>query len=243
MNTIELTDLCKSFGKNQVLKNIDLQLKSGEVTAMMGPNGSGKTTLLKSILGLVIPDSGKIFVNNADIKNDFHYRNLIGYMPQIANYPENMKVRELFAIVKDLRGHKEITDDELIDNFKLNEITGKNFGQLSGGYKQRVTGALAFLYHPEIMILDEPTASLDPLSSEIMRNKILKEKQKDKIIIISSHIASEVETLADRLIYILDGKIIINKTLKELKNGSQELKLGKTLTEILSPVLLHNKKS
>ncbi len=92
------------------------------------------------------------------------------------------------------------------------------------------------------MILDEPTASLDPLSSEIMRNKILKEKQKDKIIIISSHIASEVETLADRLIYILDGKIIINKTLKELKNGSQELKLGKTLTEILAPVL-HNKKS
>lgn len=242
MSTIELKNLCKSFGKIQVLKNIDLELKSGEVTALMGPNGSGKTTLLKSILGLVIPDSGNIFVNNKDIRNDFNYRNLIGYMPQIANYPENMKVRELFAIVKDLRGHKEITDDELIDNFKLNDITGKNFGQLSGGYKQRVTGALAFLYHPDIMILDEPTASLDPLSSEIMRNKILKEKEKDKIIIISSHIASEVETLADRLIYILDGKIIINKTLKELKNGSQELKLGKTLTEILEPVL-HNKKS
>jgi Cu-processing system ATP-binding protein len=239
---IRIEKLNKSFAKLDVLKDVNLQFGSGEVICLIGPNGSGKTTLIKCLLGLVLPDSGKILVNNADVKNDYHYRNLIGYMPQIANYPENMKVRELFAIVKDLRGHKEITDDELIDNFKLNEITGKNFGQLSGGYKQRVTGALAFLYHPEIMILDEPTASLDPLSSEIMRNKILKEKQKDKIIIISSHIASEVETLADRLIYILDGKIIINKTLKELKNGSQELKLGKTLTEILAPVL-HNKKS
>ncbi len=242
MSTIELKNLCKSFGKIQVLKNIDLELKSGEVTALMGPNGSGKTTLLKSILGLVIPDSGNICVNNKDIRNDFIYRNLIGYMPQIANYPENMKVRELFAIVKDLRGSKEATDEELIENFRLNDITDKNFGQLSGGYKQRVTGALAFLYHPAIMILDEPTASLDPLSSEIMRNKILNEKKKDKIIMISSHITSEVETLADRLIYILDGKIIINKTLKELKNGSEELKLGKTLTAILEPVL-YNKKS
>ena len=239
MSTIELKDLCKSFGKIQVLKNIDLELKSGEVTALMGPNGSGKTTLLKSILGLVIPDSGSIFVNNKDIRNDFNYRNLIGYMPQIAHYPENMKVRELFAIVKDLRENKEVTDEELVNNFRLNDITGKNFGQLSGGYKQRVTGALAFLHHPEIMILDEPTASLDPLSSEIMRNKILKEKEKNKIIMISSHITSEVEELADRLIYILDGKIIINKTLRELKNGSEELKLGKTLTDILEPVL-HN---
>ncbi|MBS1553257.1 MAG: ATP-binding cassette domain-containing protein, partial [Bacteroidetes bacterium] len=81
MSTIELKNLCKSFGKIQVLKNIDLELKSGEVTALMGPNGSGKTTLLKSILGLVIPDSGNIFVNNKDIRNDFNYRNLIGYMP------------------------------------------------------------------------------------------------------------------------------------------------------------------
>lgn len=238
MNLIELKNLKKSFGKKPVLENISLDMRRGEVIALMGPNGSGKTTLLKSILGLVIPDSGKILVDNFDISNDFKYRNLIGYMPQIANYPENLKVRELFKILKDIRNNEKSIDTELIERFRLNEIMDKNFGQLSGGYKQRVTGAIAFLFHPEILILDEPTASLDPVSNEIMRNKIHKEKEKSKLIIITSHIVSEVEELADRLIYILEGKIIINKLLSELKNGSSELRLGKKISSILENVNL-----
>lgn len=233
MNLIELKKIEKSFGKNKVLKNINLELPEGEVVAVMGPNGSGKTTMLKSILGLVIPDSGKIYVKNKDSSIDFNYRKNIGYMPQTANYPDNLKVSELFHIVKDIRGEDTQVDEELVEEFRLREIYNKYFGQLSGGYKQRVTGAIAFLFKPEILILDEPTASLDPLSCEIMRKKIMKEKTKKRLIIITSHISAEAEELADRLIYILEGKIFINKLMKEMVNGNGTLKLGLAISKIL----------
>lgn len=233
MNLIELKKLGKTFGSKTVLKEIDLTFNTGEVIAVMGPNGSGKTTLLKTILGLVIPDTGKVYVNGEDCGKNFEYRKHIGYMPQIANYPENLKVKELFKIVKDLRDKNSLYDEELTSSFKLHEIMDKNFGQLSGGYKQRVTGAIAFLFQPRILILDEPTASLDPLSNEIMRNKIHRERDKNKLIILTSHISSEAEELADRIIYMIDGVIVINKLLSELKNGSSELRLNQKISAVL----------
>jgi Cu-processing system ATP-binding protein len=175
---IEIKDIQMSYGKFKALNGIDLKLEKGQVAALMGPNGSGKSTLLKSILGLVIPESGKILVNGEDTKDQFLYRNNIGYMPQIANYPENLKVKELFKIVKDIRSRYKDLDEELIESFKIHEIYEKYFGQLSGGYKQRVTASLAFLFDPEILILDEPTASLDPLSTEILKDKNFRYKEK-----------------------------------------------------------------
>ena len=233
---IEIKKLDMYYGKNNVLKNIDLAFSKGEISVLMGPNGSGKSTLLKSILGLVIPKSGDILVNEINTKNDFHYRKYIGYMPQIANYPSNLKVIELFNIVKDIRADIKILDEELIENFKLYEIYEKNFGQLSGGYRQRVTAAIAFLFNPEIVILDEPTASLDPLSTEIIKSKILKSKEEGKTILISSHIIPEADELADRIVYLLDGTILIDKKIKEMKNGSGET-LGKVLTKVLQEKL------
>ena len=233
---IELKKLGKTFGRKTVLKEIDLTFTAGEVIAVMGPNGSGKTTLLKTILGLVIPDTGMVYVNGEDCRKNFEYRKLIGYMPQIANYPENLKVKELFKIVRDIREKNSINDEELIVSFKLQEIMEKNFGQLSGGYKQRVTGAIAFLFHPQILILDEPTASLDPLSNEIMRDKIHRERDKNKLIIMTSHIISEAEELADRIIYIIDGEIVINKLLSELKNGSIEFSLNQKISSVLESI-------
>ncbi|MBL8007696.1 MAG: ABC transporter ATP-binding protein [Ignavibacteria bacterium] len=233
---IELKKLGKTFGRKTVLKEIDLTFNAGEVIAVMGPNGSGKTTLLKTILGLVIPDTGMVYVNGEDCRKNFEYRKLIGYMPQIANYPENLKVKELFKIVRDIREKNSINDEELIVSFKLQEIMEKNFGQLSGGYKQRVTGAIAFLFHPQILILDEPTASLDPLSNEIMRDKIHRERDKNKLIIMTSHIISEAEELADRIIYIIDGEIVINKLLSELKNGSIEFSLNQKISSVLESI-------
>ena len=233
---IEIKKLDMYYGKNNVLKNIDLAFSKGEISVLMGPNGSGKSTLLKSILGLVIPKSGDILVNEINTKNDFHYRKYIGYMPQIANYPSNLKVIELFNIVKDIRADIKILDEELIENFKLYEIYEKNFGQLSGGYRQRVTAAIAFLFNPEIVILDEPTASLDPLSTEIIKLKILKSKEEGKTILISSHIIPEADELADRIVYLLDGTILIDKKIKEMKNGSGET-LGKVLSKALQKKL------
>ena len=221
-----------SYGKFRALNGIDLMLGNGQAAALMGPNGSGKSTLLKSILGLVIPESGKIIVNGQDTKNQYLYRNNTGYMPQLANYPENLKVKELFNIVKDIRNRYKNLDEELIEKFKIHEIYDKYFGQLSGGYKQRVTASLAFLFDPEILILDEPTASLDPLSTEILKSKISDTKKKDKLIIISSHIVSEMDELADRIIYLLDGSVRLNLPVKDIKNGSGE-RLGKAITRVL----------
>ncbi|MBP9191644.1 MAG: ABC transporter ATP-binding protein [Ignavibacteria bacterium] len=229
---IEIKDIQMSYGKFKALNGIDLKLEKGQVAALMGPNGSGKSTLLKSILGLVIPESGKILVNGEDTKDQFLYRNNIGYMPQIANYPENLKVKELFKIVKDIRSRYKDLDEELIESFKIHKIYEKYFGQLSGGYKQRVTASLAFLFDPEILILDEPTASLDPLSTEILKSKILDTKKKDKLLIISSHIISEMDELADRIVYLLDGSVKLNLPVKDIKNGSGE-RLGKAITRVL----------
>lgn len=236
---IEINDLCMRYGKFTALKDIDLKLEKGQVIALMGPNGSGKSTLLKSILGLVVPESGSIRVDGKDIKDKYIYRNNIGYMPQIANYPENLKVKELFHIVKDIRTDKYDKDEDLLLKFKINEISEKYFGQLSGGYKQRVTAAIAFLFDPQILILDEPTASLDPFSTEILKSKILDSKKDNKLIIISTHIISEMDELADRIVYLLDGKVNLDMAVKEIKNGSGE-KLGKAITRVLQNNRFHN---
>lgn len=230
---ITINNLYKSFGKFHVLNNISLSMNKGEIVALMGPNGSGKTTLLKSIVGLVLPERGDIIINGENIKKHWKFREIIGYMPQIARYPENLKVKELIELIKDIRGVKEHNDEELIEDFKLNKIFDKPMGTLSGGTKQRVSAVLAFLFNQEILILDEPTASLDPVSAEHMKAKILKEKAKGKLIIISSHIMSEIDEIAERMIFLHDGKIHIDKNINILKEETKETKLGKAIARLI----------
>lgn len=230
---IEITNLKKSFGKLQVLKGINLSLTKGHVVAVMGPNGSGKTTLLKSMVGLVIPTSGEILVKGKNIKNHWKYREDIGYMPQIAHYPENLKVKELIEMIKDIRGSSSELDEELIESLKVFNIYDKAMGTLSGGTKQRVSAVLAFLFNQDIIILDEPTAGLDPVSSEHVKSKIIQEKNKGRLVIITSHIISEVEEVADRIIYILEGKIHIDNTVEKIKAETNETRLGKAIATII----------
>lgn len=230
---IEVINLKKSFGKLNVLKGINLSLKKGSVIAVMGPNGSGKTTFLKSLVGLVIPDSGEILIDGKSIKKDWKYRENIGYMPQIARYPENLKVKELIEMVKDIRGSKSELDEELIDLLKISNINDKTMVTLSGGNKQRVSAVLAFLFNQDVVILDEPTAGLDPVSSEHVKSKILKEKEKGKLIIVTSHIISEVEEIADRVIYIFEGNIHIDNTVEEIKLKTNEVRLSKAIATII----------
>lgn len=177
---IQFENINKSFGKLQVLKDISVSFEQGQSVAILGPNGSGKTTLIKTLLGMVVPDSGSIFFERQSIKNAFLYRNQIGYMPQIGHYPPNLKIRQLIDMMIDIRNSKENNielDEELIDEFKLKTVESKPLGTLSGGTTQKVSAALAFLFNPKVLILDEPTAGLDPLSSEILKAKILKKKK------------------------------------------------------------------
>ncbi|MCX6163405.1 MAG: ATP-binding cassette domain-containing protein [Ignavibacteriae bacterium] len=213
---IKIKGLNKSYGKLKALNDIDLMLKKGEIVALLGPNGSGKTTLLKCILGLVLPECGQITVSEIDIKKDYRYRELIGYMPQVAYFPDNLKVKEVIAIIKDIRKKNE-HDAELMNAFKIDEMMNKKISSLSQGMKQRLSGALTFLFDSEIIILDEPTAGLDPVSAEFMKNKIIKEKTKGKLIIITTHIINEVEELADRFLFMFEGRIKLERKIDKIK--------------------------
>lgn len=231
---IRIEHISKKFKKLVALDDINADFEKGQVISLIGPNGSGKTTLIKSILGMVKPDKGKIFFNNEAINGDPSYRSQIGYMPQIGRYPDNMKIGQLFRMLKNIRnvpGDK--SDEELITKFRLDEIFNKPMRTLSGGTRQKVSAALAFLFDPGVLILDEPTAGLDPLSSEILKEKILKEKTKNKLVLITSHILSDLDELTTHIMYLQDGKLEFFKEIEQLREETGELKLGKAIARIM----------
>ena len=231
---LQIQQVNKTFGKLEVLKNIDVRFSQGQAVAIIGPNGSGKTTLIKSILGMVVPESGVISFAGQPIGIDAQYRRHIGYMPQIGRYPDNMQVGQLFDMMRDLRnGDVSVIDDELIRAYRLPDIYQKSMRTLSGGTRQKVSAALAFLFNPPVMILDEPTAGLDPLSAEILKEKIQREKERNKLFLITSHIMSDLEELATDVIYLAEGRLVFFKTLEALKTETGEERLGKAIARIM----------
>ena len=234
---IEIINLKKFFGKTEVLKNINLSIEAGKVTAIVGPNGSGKTTLIKSVLGLVKPLSGIIEVDGENINNNFTYRNKIGYMPQIARYPENLTANELLSLVKQLRNSSDLNAGDLIKSFKLSDELEKPFKNLSGGTKQKVSATIAFAFNPKIYFLDEPTAGLDPVSSSFFKDLVLKEKQNKKTIVLTSHIMSEVQELADEIVFLLEGEIRFKGTIDSLLQNQKETKLERAIAELMNEAM------
>lgn len=220
---ITIQQLHKSFGNHHVLRDIDLQIPTGQSIGIVGPNGSGKTTLIKTMLGLVKPDSGTITINNTTLNGNHMYRRDIGYMPQQARYPENMYASELFDFIENLRGEPGDFKDELIEEFNLNPEIEKPLHVLSGGNRQKVGAVLALMFNPPILFFDEPTAGLDPRSSYIFKERIRNEKKAGKTILITSHIMSELEQLVEYVVFILEGKIRYYGTIGELlKNNRQD---------------------
>jgi len=231
---IEIVSLKKQFGKTVALKDVNLSIGKGKVTAIVGPNGSGKTTLIKTILGLVKSTAGSIEVDGTKISGDYLYRNKIGYMPQIARYPENLTATELLSLIKDLREPEENFEDEILSSFKLSAEMEKPFSNLSGGTKQKVSAVIAFAFNPKILILDEPTAGLDPISSSYFKDLLLKEKEKTKTIILTSHNMSEIQELADEMVFLLEGEIKFRGTVDSLLEHKKETKLERAIAELMS---------
>ncbi|MBS1915389.1 MAG: ABC transporter ATP-binding protein [Bacteroidetes bacterium] len=228
------SNVSKKFRKLTVLENISVSCAKGECIALIGPNGSGKTTLIKTILGMVVPDSGFITFNGQNILHDWKYRSHIGYMPQIGRYPDNMTIGQVLNMMKDIRADKEKKwDEELIDAFGVNALLNKRMRTLSGGTRQKVSACLAFLFDPDVLILDEPTAGLDPLSSELLKEKIIKEKKKGKLVMITSHILSELDDLITQVIYMQEGKLIFHKNIDELRKDTGEQKLSKAIASVM----------
>jgi|AntRauTorcE11898_2_1112593.scaffolds.fasta_scaffold04396_3 Cu-processing system ATP-binding protein len=213
---IELRGLNKNFGRLTVLDDLNLEIPSGQATGIVGPNGSGKTTMIKSILGLVKPTEGEVFINGELVNDQWEYRDRIGYMPQVARYPENMTVEELFQFIKNIRGDKPSAEEELIKHFGLESELKKRMRTLSGGNRQKVGAVLSMMFSPDILIFDEPTAGLDPRSSVQFKKKVRELKEAGKSIMLTTHIMSEIEELADYLIFIVEGKIKYHGPMAEL---------------------------
>ena len=230
---IEIKSLNKKFGKLTVLDELDLDIGKEGIFAILGPNGSGKTTLIKCILGMVIPDKGDIKLEEESILGKWNYRNKINYLPQIANFPANLTVKELIEMVKNLRP-KEAHDTDLIQLFDVQPFLDKKLGNLSGGTKQKVNIILTFMFESDLIILDEPTTGLDPISLIHLKEIIQKEKEKGKTILITTHIMSFVEEVADEIVFLLDGKIYFKGSSTELKEQTGQLDLEHAIAKLIS---------
>lgn len=215
------------------LNQVNLELSKGKSYALVGPNGSGKTTLIKSLLGLVVPSEGEIFFDGQSVKGQWMYREKIGYMPQIGRYPDNMKIGQVIDMMKNIRQSNQY-DEELIESFGLDKMKDKTMRTLSGGTRQKVSAALAFLFPSPVLIFDEPTAGLDPIAVEILKEKIIREKTEGKLLIISSHIMSDLDDLTTDIIYLQDGNIPYNRSIEDIKDITGEARLGKALTKLLT---------
>ena len=231
---IEIKNLTKKFNKFTALNQVNISFNDGHSVALIGPNGCGKTTLIKCILGLNVVEDGDILVNNESVKEHYLYRKNIGYMPQIGRYPENMTIAQTIQMIKDTRKVSENElDTELLEAFELESIFDKKMRTLSGGTTQKVSAVLAFLFNPGIIILDEPTAGLDPLASEILKNKIIKEKNKGKLIIITSHLLSELDDIVSEIVFMNEGKVIVHQSVEELMTERKTEKISESIISIL----------
>lgn len=231
---IRIKNISKHFGKLTALNNVSTTCDRGECIALIGPNGSGKTTLIKSILGMVLPDGGSITFNGKNIAGNWQYREEIGYMPQMGKYPDNMTIGQILDMMKDIRNKNTALDEDLIRSFSIDKLMDKRMRTLSGGTTQKVSAALAFLFNPAVLILDEPTAGLDPVASELFKEKIIAEKMNGKLVLITSHILSDLDDLVSRVIYMQDGNLVFHKSIEELRHDTGEERLVRSIAQVMA---------
>lgn len=230
---IDIKQITKKFGKLQVLQQLNVQMNVGECIALIGPNGCGKSTLIKIILGMVLPDSGSIFFDKKLIKKDYSYREHIGYMPQIGRYPENMTIGQVIDMIKGIRKYKGTLDKDLYNSFEIDKMLHKKMRTLSGGTIQKVSATLAFMFNPDVLILDEPTAGLDPLAAEILKEKIIAKRNSGSLILITSHLLSELEELVSQVIFMQEGSIKFHKNVMDLKATTGQGTVSKSIIHVL----------
>lgn len=229
---IQIKSLNKSFSSTTALANFNYEFETGKITTIVGPNGSGKTTLMKCILGFLMPDSGNIFIGGNSIIGKTEFKNQIGYMSQKPSFPENLSVAEIIALLKDLRGAENEYDESLIDDFEFAPEMKKQFKSLSGGNKQKLNAIVTFLFNPKIILMDEPTAGLDPYAAFILKKKILLQKNSGKTVLLTSHILDEIEELTDNLIMLSDGRVKFSFSGEEIFQIRKEDNLSNKVAEL-----------
>lgn len=203
---ITLEGVRKAYGARAVLEGVSLSLAPGRIIALCGPNGSGKTTLIKLILGLARPDAGRLLLDGVPFDADGAYRSRVGYAPQAPRYPEHLAVGEVIAMLRALRPGATI-DDSLLEAFGLRAEWTTPVGTLSGGWRQKLANACAVLFSPDVLILDEPTAGLDPIAAGLLKAHLRAARAAGRTILISSHILVELEELADDVAFLNEGHL------------------------------------
>ena len=229
---LEVTGLRKAFGRLPVLRGVDLAVGTGRVTAIVGPNAAGKSTLIKCVLGLVRPDAGRIVVLGQPVGADPGYRHAIGYMPQLPRFPENLTGREVLAFLADLRGGDERAEP-LLDAFHLQGALDQPVRTLSGGTRQKLNAVVALRHRPPVLVLDEPTASLDPVASGILKDRVRRDAGDGTSVLLTSHVMAEVEELADDLVYLVEGTVRFHGTLDELRLRTGERRVERAVARLM----------
>lgn len=219
---IQLIDICKKYGKQRVLKSVSMEFGEG-VYGLLGKNGAGKTTLIGILLGIIKADSGQIFIEGKPVRSySREFLNKIGYLPQYPQFYKEMQVYEFLCYMAALKGLKKKEAKSkvewLIEEVNLADAKKKKVGALSGGMRQRLGIAQAMLNEPELLILDEPTAGLDPQERIRFRNLISK-FARNRTVVLVTHIVSDVEYIANQVIIMDEGRIACQGSLEELENS------------------------
>ena len=234
MSRVVFENVGKKYGKMWALRDFSARFEPGETVSVIGPNGSGKTTMIKCLLGLVHTTTGTIKVNGEAVGPDPSYRHHVGHMPQISRFPNELKIGQLIDLMDDIRGHnKGRTEGPLVHDLGVDTMMEKRLGTLSGGQRQKVSAVLAFRYAPSVLVLDEPTAGLDPLSSQVLLKAVRDIKRKGCTVLITSHLMEEVEALADRVAYLQDGALQFLLPPEEILSATGESRLSKAIPAML----------
>lgn len=232
---IQALGICKSFGRVRALIDFTVLMQAGRAYSLIGPNGSGKTTFIKCLLGTAIPDRGSLTLDGMDLLSSPDQRARIGYMPQIGRYPDNLRVGQLFDMLGEIRGIIG-QDRELIEAFELDRIANMPMRTLSGGTRQKVSACVAFLFDPDVLVLDEPTAGLDPVSAEILKDKVVAERAKGKTILLTSHILSDLEEITTDVLFLIEGHLRFARSIDSLRAECGEEKLGRLIARLMRDV-------
>jgi Cu-processing system ATP-binding protein len=231
---VEVIQLEKSYGKLPVLRGVDARFEPGKITALVGPNAAGKTTLIKSVLGLVLPDGGEVRVNGKPVAGAWAYRREVGYMPQSPHFPVNLTVSETFALARSVRAvTSRAREEELTEVFGLAPFLASPVRTLSGGTRQKVSAVVALMFDPSVLVLDEPTAGLDPLYSSRLKDHLAELRTKGVTILLTSHYVSEVEALADEVVFLLEGRVKFAGALDELRRVTMQTDLERSVARLM----------
>ena len=232
---IRIEGLRKRFDRFEVLRGIDLTAGAGRVTALVGPNAAGKSTLIKAIIGLVKirPGDGRIVFDGVPIDGGVGYRERIGYMPQAARFPDQLTAREVLSLVRGLRPAGTPVDLDLVERFQLDSILDQPIRTLSGGTRQKLNAAVAFLFRPSLVILDEPTAGLDPIASGIFKDKIRSAPGAGTTVLLTSHILSEIEELAEDIIFLIEGRVVFQGPIPLLLEQAGATRLERAVATLM----------